>query len=111
MQWYHAVRRVEAYGRRLAAGEVAQLRAWVACQLRPPPVLGVLPSYVAAEALQPGCQPEDDEARGQSHAHADDWEAGDVGRQQQAAQEPAPTASMQRQGSSDTASSSMSFTH
>lgn len=52
LQYYHAMGRVEAFGRPLSAGEAARLRGWLAAQPRPPPAPGVVPQHAAVQVVQ-----------------------------------------------------------
>lgn len=65
LQLYHAIGRVEAFGRPLGAGEAARLRGWLAAQPRPLPSPGVVPQHVAVQLAQQQWQQQ--ERRHQRH--------------------------------------------
>ncbi|KAL4425055.1 hypothetical protein ABPG77_001833 [Micractinium sp. CCAP 211/92] len=68
MQFYHAIGRVEAFGRPLSAGEAAHLRGWLAAQPRTPPAPGVVPQHSAVQAGTPADHAEQAAARADQNA-------------------------------------------
>ncbi|KAL4422325.1 hypothetical protein ABPG75_008522 [Micractinium tetrahymenae] len=52
MQFYHAIQRVEAFGRPLGGSEAARLRGWLAAQPRALPAPGVVPQYAAVQLAE-----------------------------------------------------------
>ena len=51
-QWYHAIQRVEAFGRQLPPPAVASLRSWAAREALPAAAPGAVPAYLVAGMLE-----------------------------------------------------------